>query len=98
MSLQSLVMEDLQHEPNSKHRFMMVSSVNAAEQQVNVDFISTSCPDVSASYSSDVSSQMSKMPSSLPDYLETETVFGGFVKRPRLYAGTLNINLSDPCS
>lgn len=86
MSLQSLVMEDLQHEPNSKHRFMMLSSVADVEQQTNVDFISTSCPDLASSFSLENAAttfQTTKLTSSLPDYLEMETVFAGFDKKSR---------------
>lgn len=87
MSLQSLVMEDLQREPNSKYRYMMMSSVSTCEGQPNVDFISTSCPDLLVNQSNDTMSYANKLPSSLPDYLETETVFGGFSKKPRQYSG-----------
>ncbi len=83
MSLQSLVMEDLQREPNSKHRYMMMSNVKPSEQQTNVDFISTSCPDVSNNLVCNTVSDCGKFHSSLPDYLEMETIFGGFVRKSR---------------
>lgn len=83
MSLQSLIMEDLQREPNSKHRFMMMSSTKASEEQVNADFISTSCPSFSECSTSCTSAMDSKNHSSLPDYLEMETIFGGFIKKSR---------------
>lgn len=83
MSLQSLVMEDLQREPNSKHRFMMMSSTKASDEQVNADFISTSCPSFSECSTSYMSATDLKNHSSLPDYLEMETIFGGFMKKSR---------------
>lgn len=83
MSLQSLVMEDLQREPNSKHRFMMMSSTKVSEEQVNADFISTSCPSFAECSTSFKSATDVKNHSSLPDYLEMETIFGGFMRKSR---------------
>lgn len=83
MSLQSLVMEDLQREPNSKHRFMMMSSTKVSEEQANADFISTSCPSFSECSMSYKSAADAKNHSSLPDYLEMETIFGGFMRKSR---------------
>ena len=87
MSLQSLIMEDLQREPNSKYRYMMMSSTDSSECQPNVDFISSSCPDLLVTQSCDTISHVGRLPSSLPDYLETETVFAGFMKKSSLLRG-----------
>ncbi|XP_065212498.1 intermembrane lipid transfer protein Vps13D isoform X2 [Planococcus citri] len=94
MSLQSLVMEDLQREPNSKYRYMMMSSTDSSVCQPSVDFISSSCPDLLAFQSCDAISNVGKLPSSLPDYLETETVFAGFMKKPSLFCGDKKENMS----
>lgn len=79
-------MEDLQREPNSKHRYMMTSSVSNSSLPYT-DYVSISCPNLSIPSSSVVSSG-SVLHSSLPNYLETETVFGGFSKTSQNKSGT----------
>ncbi|XP_069683777.1 intermembrane lipid transfer protein Vps13D isoform X2 [Periplaneta americana] len=76
MSLRSLLMEDLSVEPESKHRRLVVSSA-AAELEDKLlnrppEYYSKSCPNL-------LNHQpINNHHGSLPDHLETETVFGTF--------------------
>ncbi|KAI5737130.1 hypothetical protein M8J76_010314 [Diaphorina citri] len=78
MSLRSLIMEDLLKEPDSKHRCIVVSNTSCEPSlppQPSA-FLSTSCPDVSGPVTTSQTLLKPGLTNSLPDHLETETVFG----------------------
>lgn len=85
MSLRSLLMEDLSVEPDSKHRRIVVSS-SAAESEDRIlnrspGFYSKSCPNF-------LNHQpINNRHGSLPDRLETETVYGTFISMTRSKSG-----------
>uniref|UniRef100_A0A8D8VB54 Vacuolar protein sorting-associated protein 13D n=1 Tax=Cacopsylla melanoneura TaxID=428564 RepID=A0A8D8VB54_9HEMI len=78
MSLRSLIMEDLLREPDSKHRCIVVSNISSDPPLLAQPptFLSTSCPDVSAPVHVSQITLKPGLTNSLPDHLETETVFG----------------------
>lgn len=85
MSLQSLVMEDLQQLPDSKYRCIMNSSFPPSGSSAAMSsFVSKSCPNLSPflhhHYMPDVHA-------SLPDRLETEAVFGATIKKSKNLQG-----------
>lgn len=79
ISLNSVVMEDLQKPADSRHRIIMVSS-HPAGGDVNCyqNYISKSCPNLASPQSS-----MHPWHSSLPDHLETGEVLGAVSTRHR---------------
>lgn len=78
MSLRSLVMEDLLREPDSKHRCIVVSNISPdpSHPPHPPAYLSTSCPDVSGPLITSQNFLKPGLTNSLPDHLETETVFG----------------------
>lgn len=80
MSLRSLLMEDLSVEPDSKHRRIVVSSATGPEGKTlnhPPEFYSKSCPNL-------LNHQPIKSRhGSLPDHLETETVYESFDNKRR---------------
>jgi len=89
MSLRSLLMEDLSVEPDSKHRRIVVSSA-ATEPEDKIlnrppEFYSKSCPNL-------LNHQpISNHRGSLPDHLETETVYGTFSNTKRRKSGNFQV-------
>lgn len=91
MSLRSLLMEDLSVEPDSKHRRIVVSS-SATEPEDKFlnrspEFYSKSCPNF-------LSHQpINNRHGSLPDHLETETIYGTFTNTTRSKSGEYKCDL-----
>ncbi|KAL1131084.1 hypothetical protein AAG570_012321, partial [Ranatra chinensis] len=95
VSLKSLVMEDLQKDAGSKHRYIMVSSTDACRRGARHIplFVSKSCPNL-------VSPHSCTQPwhSSLPDRLQAEHVLGATPARQRhitVRHTTVNFNSLD---
>lgn len=85
ISLNAVVMEDLQKPEDSKHRFIMVSSHPNEQEPNNYPFyISTSCPNLSSPQSS-----VQMWHYSLPDHLETGKVLGAVSVRHKHVVGKL---------
>lgn len=87
MSLRSLLMEDLLQPPDSKHRFLLVSSNGSdtgRNQYCDVPaFVSKSCPNLSGNFNSantfvhdNHHFRRHHHHGSLPDHLENESAFG----------------------
>lgn len=86
ITLKSLIMEDLLQEPNSRYRFLMLSSSPTNLKPVTCQHLSSSCPDVTIPHV--------VLPSyrSLPDKLNTENVFHNFqrTKEKKMYGGQIH--------
>lgn len=85
MSLRSLLMEDLSVEPDSKHRRIVVSSAATGQEGKTLnhpqEFYSKSCPNL-------LNHQPIKSRhGSLPDLLETESVYESFIDTKRRKSG-----------
>lgn len=92
MSLRSLLMEDLSVEADSKHRRIVVSS-SAKESEVKFlnrspEFYSKSCPNFLNHR------PINNRHGSLPDHLETETVYGAFTNTARSKSGEYKLSES----
>lgn len=75
VSLRSLLMEDLSRPPDSKHRCMVQSSMDANELPHGQCYLSRSCPDL-INPGNNYGLVLSPSRGSLPDHLETENILG----------------------
>jgi hypothetical protein len=91
MSLRSLLMEDLSVEPDSKHRRIVVSSAVTGLEDKTLnhppEFYSKSCPNLLNHR------PITSRHGSLPDHLETETVYESFIDNKRRKSSEYNFLL-----